>query len=95
MRFIKDFPTISTFPDRAGNFRAVNHEYHPGFVGYGRTQKEAHENLNRNIADNKRASVGEYIAALFMTLDEEKQRTVMVEIVPLAATAQQLAKKTG
>lgn len=80
-RIIHGAPTVSTYQDPDGNFRAVNPRY-LGFVGYGRTVDETVANLNKNIG-RKPAAVREQIAALFMTLTEDEQQATLAELAKL------------
>ena len=80
-RIIRGSPTVSTYKDPNGNFRATNPK-HLGFVGYGRTPEETVKNLNDNIGQRP-ASAREQIAALFMMLGAEEQQATLEELPTL------------
>jgi hypothetical protein len=81
-RIIRGSPTVSTYKDPNGNFRALNAN-HLGFVGYGRTAEETIKNLNENIG-RRPASPREQIAALFMMLGKDEQRATLEELPTLS-----------
>jgi hypothetical protein len=70
MKFVQT--VVSEYADKEGNFRATSTS-HPGFVGYGKTAKEAGENLTKTVNKGERANPLALFEASFMTLSAADQ----------------------